>query len=441
VPIDIAVKDNDVSGKILGIVAAVQKGIDAAPPTMTTQISTKALEAQSARLQGLADAYGRGAGTRFSGGFSGGVSSKEETIKSAVTGVASKAVAALRRALKMRSPSRVTAEMGEQFGAGFVLGLNDSISSVGSAAARLALSAATSARDALQVRSPSRVFADIGRLIGEGLIVGIEDSQQGVEEAIGNAIDGAIDKSTFRLDKKQNAINDATRELFSKITGSDALGSGPRAGGTLLGQAGLTGSLNNFLSSFDANASRIFETNAKSLGELNASEREIFGTNLFSLNPNDVFGASNITGIVGFIDELSNYGDELLRQGTPLEGVRAALGAYVNDLVTTATNLGFNRDELLAMIDALGLSDDALASFIEQVGSLSAAANTAATNTKNIPGPDEPDAPDTPDTPDTVGPREVLSRPTFIINLPTGDPFANALAIANRQAFQARIPT
>jgi hypothetical protein len=57
-----------------------------------------------------------------------------------------------------------------------VNGLLSKIGDVQSAAAQLASIAESAAKDALKIESPSKVFAQIGEYTGEGFVIGFQDS-------------------------------------------------------------------------------------------------------------------------------------------------------------------------------------------------------------------------------------------------------------------------
>jgi hypothetical protein len=69
---------------------------------------------------------------------------------------------------------------GAAMGQGLVDGLNSKLGAVQAAAARLASAAAAAMRAAAQIRSPSRITTEIGQLLGAGVEVGLHDARPGI---------------------------------------------------------------------------------------------------------------------------------------------------------------------------------------------------------------------------------------------------------------------
>ena len=97
----------------------------------------------------------RAAGSFLGQGLAGGIGGMAGTVMAAAAKLASAAASKIKSALKIHSPSRVTAEFGMYFGAGFVRGINGMQPAVERAAANLA-DVSTSAMDDLNgTMSPS----------------------------------------------------------------------------------------------------------------------------------------------------------------------------------------------------------------------------------------------------------------------------------------------
>lgn len=290
----------------------------------------------------------------------------------------------------------------------------------------------------------------IATALGEALKQALEDGLDASEIDISGLVDGLLDEALGGVDetigKVATAVREATTALFAGLTGADAK-TGPfgTATGDVVGaKSDITSGIQGFLSTFDSNAQTIFEVNAKKLGDLSASEREIFGENLFSLNPEDVLGSSNLSALTEVFDNIAGLGEALLAQGKPAAEVAKILEGEVDKVVTLATNLGFNEEQVLALVDALGLSDQALAEFILGINDLNEAAS------KPITPPTDPAVDE--DVRTSLLPRPGIFDPvlrasggnrfdqTFVVNLPSGDPQANALAVANALAYAGSLP-
>lgn len=290
----------------------------------------------------------------------------------------------------------------------------------------------------------------IATALGEALKQALEDGLDASEIDISGLVDGLLDEALGGVDetigKVATAVREATTALFAGLTGADAK-TGPfgTATGDVVGaKSDITSGIQGFLSTFDSNAQTIFEVNAKKLGDLSASEREIFGENLFSLNPEDVLGSSNLGALTEVFDNIAGLGEALLAQGKPAAEVAKILEGEVDKVVTLATNLGFNEEQVLALVDALGLSDQALAEFILGINDLNEAAS------KPITPPTDPAVDE--DVRTSLLPRPGIFDPvlrasggnrfdqTFVVNLPSGDPQANALAVANALAYAGSLP-
>lgn len=284
------------------------------------------------------------------------------------------------------------------------------------------------AKQSLKISSPSKVFTDIGTQIGAGLAKGIADSETDITSAVSSALDGAVTAAQSGGGRLVDALKDATGQLFDKLTGTDALVKGPGSSFDLTSAvAAITNARQSLLSGFDSNAQRLFDVNKRGTDPkadpLNNADKAIFGSDLFSLDVKDFFGASNISNFSSALDDIAALGKTLLAQGRPAQEVADTLKGYVADLVATGTSLGFNQDQLLALVDTLGLSNDALAGFVQQVSDLGAAAVLPAA---------------------TLTPAELtaLNRPVVnqTIYLPTVDTHAAALSVANATALASYVP-
>ncbi len=393
-------------------------------------LDNRALSAEAARLAAQAKQYGTTAGANYGDGLDSGIRQKVEKARRAAAAIAAAVQDTVNNWWDINSPSKVAMEQGGFYTEGLAIGIGANSAMAAQAAQQAAMSTINSFGGTSVLASAQ----DAGLTIGQAIANGLADSEADMKSVVSNAVDEVLQKLASFGTKAQDATAAAASQLFAGVTGSDRVGLGGTGAGTIgSGTAAITGSLGSFLSTFDSNVSKIFEVNAKKLSDLSAADREIFGTNVFSLDTNTVFGASNFGAITDFLDTVASLGESLIAQGQPLDQVRTTLEGYIDDLVTTASNLGFNRDQLLGLIDQLGLSDAALAEFIRQVDALNAAAAGAPSATPATSSTVDPGA-------DYLTLPRVVYDQTFVVNLPTGDPYAAAVTIANQQAQAAQLP-
>ena len=389
---------------------------------LTEPISVKA-ELDASSLNGTADtlarqggAAGERAGRLTADGFERGLRARAQKAADAAAAVARSVAAAFDNVFEFGSPSRVTTEMGRFISQGLALGIREGSAVASEAANQLAFATIGGLEG---FKSSGYTF---GKDIGQAIVDGLADTEADMTSVVSDAVSAALASIGTLGDPLRNATSSAASQLFGGVTGSDRTVPGGKGGDVAGTQANITQGLQGFLSTFDSNVSQIFEVNAKKQKDLSATEREIFGTDVFSLDVSTVFGASNVTALTSSLDSIAAFGEAIIAQGVPLDQVSAKLQMYIDDLVTTATNLGFNQDQLLDLVATLGLSDAAIDDFINKVNDLTTTAASA------TPTPKPEDA--------------TYFRPVqnFIIQLPTGDPRAAALAVANSQAAAAELP-
>lgn len=388
----------------------------AEPLVVDTELSDSGLKADAARLSALARSYGEDIGGDLGRGVAAGIDLTKLIIRKSAEGAVTSAANAMRGIAEIQSPSKVTRRIGGFMAEGLALGIAEG-SAMASEAANQLTFAALNGFGALKSSGYS-----FGRDIGQAIVDGLADTEADMTSVVSDAVSAALASIGTLGDPLRNATSSAASQLFGGVTGSDRTVPGGKGGDVAGTQANITQGLQGFLSTFDSNVSQIFEVNAKKLKDLSATEREIFGTDVFSLDVSTVFGASNVTALTSSLDSIAAFGEAIIAQGVPLDQVSAKLQMYIDDLVTTATNLGFNQDQLLDLVATLGLSDAAIDDFINKVNDLTTTAASA------TPTPKPEDA--------------TYFRPVqnFIIQLPTGDPRAAALAVANSQAAAAELP-
>lgn len=116
----------------------------------------------------------RKAGQQTVDGYTKGLESKNNDIRTAADLMAGVAIKAAEDGLGIESPSTKFVSIGQFVGDGLVQGINNRVSSVTTAARNMAQKAFDSAKNLLGIASPSRLFRDMGEFIPEGAAVGIE---------------------------------------------------------------------------------------------------------------------------------------------------------------------------------------------------------------------------------------------------------------------------
>lgn len=410
----------------------IAAGLDEAGLTVPVELDSGALEQAAGNMSVQAGTLGRRTADAYAGGLEAGVRAKAASIARAAISVVQNMAAAVDNFLGIASPSRLAIEQGGWYGEGFAKGIGMQSAVAAEAAQQLSFGAVDAITNSSALADAHAAGYNIGRAIADGLI----DADIDIFSVVDDAVSSAVAKIGSLGSDQADAVAAATARLFADTTGTDAARSGGLASFQIGGAAGgITDSLQGFLTTFDSNVARIFEVNGKKLNELNAAEREIYGTNVFGLDASTVFGASNLKGIGDYFDSVAELGEELLAKGRPVGEVAAALQVYIDDFITTASNLGFDTETLVKLVQELGLSGPALEEFAKQVQAINEAA-AAGPSAKALADLAEKNAQDEDRSIDRL-PR--VSQ-TFIVQLPTGDPQANALAVANRQASIYALP-
>lgn len=305
-------------------------------------------------------------------------------------------------------------EAGSNMGTGFVEGITGKLAAVAAAAAALAQKATTTAKYNLKISSPSKVFREIGSNVGLSLALGVDDTAEEVTSKVADLVDKIVKAAKGGLSNAQSAMQQLGSQLFGAMTGSGgALNTGSALNAV---KTGVVNAIQSVVTNFESQFGQLASIGSK-IGEggtPSASESNLFNElqagGLFSLDPNSLLGGANLASLTSAFDAIAELGQTLLDQGNDAGTVADELNKQVAALVATATKLGFNSTDILALADALGLSTEALAEFVDQL--------------KNVQTVEQ-----------TAPERQTL--PNYITNkiyLPTGDPQAAAMAVANRQA-------
>lgn len=361
-----------------------------------------------------------------------------EIGRSLVDGDGKRQIAAMRRSMMASMTS-----VGEAATAGLIDGMSGSIDLVASSAAEIAKMAETTMQDELGIQSPSTVFKGIGSNVMLGFVNGIEGGAKAAADAAKTAVQTVIDAAVAGMDAGQAAFRSAATELFAGLTGSDAAaigGKGPLAAITSLGS--VTTAFQSFQAQVASSAQTAWETAKKPLAEMTAADLNILGESYVSLNATDVLGAQNLSSLTSVLDSIAAYGETLIAQGTPIDEVINLVGDQVSSFYDMAVSLGFNGDQLNSLIDQLGLSEEALASFGDEVANIGQSAVDAAPHTlPTVPVVTVPststaarNTPSSTEGKSTMMPVNKTQINNIELHLPYGDPQAVALAVANKSA-------
>ena len=407
----------------------------AEPYTVKVEADTTGAKASIDDLGVGLESSGSSNGGDYTSGLAKGIRGGIESVKAAAREVANAAVTASTFILQVRSPSRVMARIGAYVSEGLADGILSGADAVDSAMGEVASIVTDNPMRGKMVEAGADVGTSIGKSIGQAIVDGIADKATDIAGVAQSAVDDALRNLQFGGNQQAIGRNSAIASLFAGMFGSSSKLQ-PFAGtggfGSALAAGNVTDARQSFLSGFDSNASTIFQVNQKKLADLNAQERQQYGGNIFSLTGSDVFGSANLKSITSVFDSIIGFGDELIKQGNPIDEVLAQVKAQTDDFIKLAANLGFNEEQLRALADSLGLSETSLQGFIDQVNSLNSGLSQA-------PTPKAEDTTTTTTTDTTPAEPTSLNRPIYIY-LPTGDPEANALAVANQLAYASRLP-
>lgn len=143
----------------------------------------------------IADAYAE-AGEMSGQGFKDGISGKSKEIDEEVRKVGKASVTALQQELMIRSPSKVTKEIGEYFDAGLKEGIQKGKPDVVNVVSDIVAEIITTSKNGLQ----TSVFHEIGSQITQGLLDGIVSGKSGVIRSIEDMCTEAVAAAKKELD-------------------------------------------------------------------------------------------------------------------------------------------------------------------------------------------------------------------------------------------------
>jgi hypothetical protein len=373
----INLKDIGVTG--VQIVAAIANNVTASAGLLRSAIAA-AVNASITVVAGAAGAF-QAAGValmaRFATGISGGTK--------AAVGAAAAAGNAASSAVRTSSDAAYSAGLNVSLGLarGIAAGAGAAIAQ----ARAMAAAVAAAARSALAIKSPSQVFYDIGTNIGLGLANGLADAENDVADAVEKAMQAAIRMAEDQY-RNFSAIAAATASLFNNL-GSGGF-NGSSASGNLSAFAGvgqLGGELRQFL---DEQARELFSA-VSAVGEGTSNflqqrinhEFAVAGVGFQSFDPSTIFGSENARQFLAGGQQIREYAAQLLHSGEAVGAVVSQIQSLRDAMTGAAAEVGASQDELHRLVEALGLTDAQLGSFINQVNALTTAAATPVTPPKS----------------------------------------------------------
>lgn len=356
-------------------------------------------------------------------------------------------------------------------GDGFIEGIRSKVAAVAAAAARMAREATAAANRNFGISSPSKVFMEMGKFVGLGLAKGIEDTEETITSRITSMLDNVIETAKSAGSDAANAMRQIGVSLFGALVGPGASlnTAAPLNGATIA----ITNAFQGLLTSFDSQVQQVFAVGKKAdefargvkdALPLTPAEQVILNENnaglLFSFNASSVLGSGNLSALSSAFEAIAGLGEVMINQGSSANEVASALSQQVDALATLAASLGFSVQDVYSLADALGLSSDALASFVEQVNAVQSVASQSAQGIATAVNPTNENGPNTPPPQETTNPFSAPQAPSTGVSgpesqqawvngpvppgmvvafenniyLPTGDPEAAALAVVNAQA-------
>jgi hypothetical protein len=172
-----------------------------------------------------------------------------------------------------------------------------------------------------------------------------------------------------------------------------------------------------------------------------------FRAELVTLNTATVAGAENRIKLLEQFRGIRDFAQQMIDAGIPIADVIGNVRTLRDQLVNQAVAFGFNRKQVETLVDIIGLSNTQLGEFIKQFNNFNTAAagaeKVAADAAKAAAAREKAEA-----EREAREAREkalaeskaIVNRPTIerlIVQLPTGDPEANALAVWNRFSYSS----
>jgi tape measure domain-containing protein len=348
-------------------------------------------------------------------------------------------VRAVKASLKVESPSKVLAEIGEDTIEGFIVGIDSSLPLVD----RIAFTAASKV-----VGEFSAIGTKAARAIGTGFAEGGPDFLRSVS----GALDDALDQALSRVEQFRVVGQEIAKALFGS-QGTSGLG--------VVGGGGAEAALQlAFLK---------VQNVAGEFAKKTQARFEQLG--FFSLTFDQQFeaGRANRTDFLQSGLEIRGYAEQLLAAGRSVESVVFETTFWRDQLIAAGLAANASQAQIDEMITSLGLSNNQIADWVRRVNEVTAATAAATTEAERALAAQkaaelaaelrrkaeeaareaerraEQEARDAEDRRREEEERRrreyTLPGAVFrdlIIQSPSGDPEAVALAAANRVAFSIR---
>lgn len=256
------------------------------------------------------------------------------------------------------------------------------------AAAAAAYAVSQAARRALGIRSPSKVFADIGKQVGEGFAEGIKDSETSMSNALEEALTGAIEKATEAAGKAVRTARVGEQifgllvpsnipggtslaetalqniELWQNVRGTladlrtqagESLGA-RTSGGLFAPSTGISLAVLNFREAFDSLTKEVAAARATAGAERTIRQRDLISTGAATLSAAHFAGAENREAFAAGLTAIAEWGQAATAAGAATSTVVSTMSSNVKQLVDMGVALGLNRATLEAIVSQFNLS-------------------------------------------------------------------------------------
>ena len=202
---------SSVQSAMNSIKSNVQSSMNSTKSTMTSSLNSMKSEMQSAT-------------SSMNSTMQNAMSSINSAVSSGMSQVVSAVQNAMQQAVSaMNSAAGQAQAAGANMGAGFLAGLNSMAGAIIGRAQSIANAAAAAMRSALRIHSPSRVTTEIGGYFGKGLAQGIDDETREVEKIAANLAVSA--SSATERASERNPLSLATTELRGSRQAIESLAS------------------------------------------------------------------------------------------------------------------------------------------------------------------------------------------------------------------------
>lgn len=443
----------DLSGLVTDVIA---KAVDAATGAVNDATRTLRTGGSSlfAALFGSDSTVGRssfgGIQAEITGAFQSLASTLDDSFSKAADVLNRSATEALSRAdLNILGESPTSLNPNDVLGAanrGALAGAIDQIVSLGKSLIDQGVPAA-------QVTQTMSTYLDSLRALATQYGLSVDDvnnliNQMGLgSDALSGFVDAtaSLAASLGQTTTAASAFNDTVVALFKSTTAGSKFASILGVGGAEDARAAVVagaGTLAAAIDAVDARAQAIIDKRNK--GEtLTAAEQLALnqGLNNRSINLTDQLGVANRQAFEAQIANIARMGQALLEGGSSADVVTGQINEQIQALENYGAFLGFNRDQIEALVNEAGLGAGSLADFIKAVTDAGVAAKQAADATAAGGTPTPPTPPDTPAAGNNPAPTPPTQPTVTIIqNLPYADPAAIALAASNGVAAAVRLP-